>query len=154
MEKWKEHPVYTGYWVSDQGRVRGKYGRILSDFPSSNKQYRCVAIHHNKIQSTKFVHELVLETFVGLRPEGKVCRHGPLGSLCNSVKNLCWGLWRKTTEKIRKGTAHYLVEKNTEVPAYRPMIYWLLRTGGRQEKLRFPLPRITTCLFSTSQLFV
>ena len=40
---------------------------------------------------TKFVHRVVLEAFVGPRPEGMECRHLDGNPLNNRIENICWG---------------------------------------------------------------
>lgn len=53
----------------------------------------------------KFVHVIVLECFVGPRPAGMVCRHGPNGKYNNSVYNLRWGTQKENiADKERDGT--------------------------------------------------
>ena len=39
----------------------------------------------------RFVHRVVLEAFVGPRPEGMECRHLDGNPLNNRLENLCWG---------------------------------------------------------------
>lgn len=52
-----------------------------------------------------YVHVLVLEAFVGSRPNGMVSRHGPLGKSCNHVTNLQWGTQKENiADKYRDGT--------------------------------------------------
>jgi hypothetical protein len=74
---WKVHPEFTDYEVSDLGQIRRRtsspgtrIGKILK--PSlSSKGYLYVSLK----SKSKFVHRLVLETFVGPCPEGKECNH-------------------------------------------------------------------------------
>ena len=52
------------------------------------------------------VHKLVLETFIGPRPEGFVCRHLNGNALDNRLENLCWGTPKENAQdSIRHGTA-------------------------------------------------
>ena len=107
MERWKEHPVYLGYWVSDRGRVRGIKGGIRSLYTYTKGHPRqTVSVHKDGKQYTKFVHHLVLETFCGPRPEGMECCHGIGGPLDNSLKNLTWGtkIKNQRDDRRRDGT--------------------------------------------------
>jgi hypothetical protein len=100
---------YEGlYEVSDIGRVRSvdrtitcanrwggettrrKNGKILS-VCKSNSGYPCVGLWKNNRGTTREVHRLVLESFIGPCPDGMECRHlnGDPGN--NNIKNLCWG---------------------------------------------------------------
>ena len=56
---------------------------------------------------TRLVHRLVLEAFVGPRPEGMVARHlnGDPGD--NRLENLAWGTQSENNyDKVRHGTHH------------------------------------------------
>jgi len=53
------------------------------------------------------VHRLVLETFVGPRPQGMVCRHLDGDPNNNALSNLCWGTYRENSEdKLRHGRSN------------------------------------------------
>lgn len=55
--------------------------------------------------NTRFIHELVLTTFVGLCPRGKVGRHRNGNPLCNRLSNLRWGTPKKNMDdQYRHGT--------------------------------------------------
>lgn len=52
-----------------------------------------------------FLHRVVLEAFVGPRPEGMVCRHLDGDKTNNSVSNLCWGTQKQNVrDSMRHGT--------------------------------------------------
>ena len=52
------------------------------------------------------VHKLVLETFVGPRPDGYVCRHLNGNPLDNRLDNICWGTPKENAQdSIKHGTA-------------------------------------------------
>lgn len=114
MEAWKRHPKYTDYLVSDQGRVRGPSGKTRKpQMTGDRRNYHSLIIYHQKRPLNIRVHKLVLETFVGPRPKGMVCCHGPKGTSDNSVGNLCWGTPSKNSgsDKRRDGTSQH-GEKN------------------------------------------
>jgi HNH endonuclease len=52
----------------------------------------------------KRVSHIVLETFVGPRPEGQIARHGDDDPFNNSVENLCWGTHSENAhDAVRNG---------------------------------------------------
>ena len=115
-------PVRGYHWlyeVSNMGRVRSfskrvrskasgsywKRGRILKRNHSGYgyaKVNLCVNGETNRVR----VSSLVLEAFVGPRPEGHVVCHGPNGRTDDSIDNLSWGTRSKNCgeDRVRDGT--------------------------------------------------
>lgn len=94
-EIWRTIKGHTGYEVSNLGRVRSwrnrqghpqDFPRILS--PGLVGGYRQIKL--GRARQIK-VHTLVLETFVGPRPEGMLCRHLDGNPQNNALTNLRWG---------------------------------------------------------------
>lgn len=102
MITWKSVPGYEGlYEVSDAGQVRG-LDRIRLDGKRvrarllrqtvSPKGYARVHLSKNANRKKRFVHQLVLEAFVGPRPAGAAMGcHKNGKSLENWRDNLRWG---------------------------------------------------------------
>ena len=107
MEIWKPIAGYEGlYEVSSNGRIKslkrnvpagpGKIGfwtvneRILRPRVQRSGHLVVVLSRKNQIQS-RLVHQLVLEAFVGPRPDGMECCHGDATPGNNKVENLRWG---------------------------------------------------------------
>ena len=72
----------------------GQNGRPLKTRPVGRKdrpQYLQAALYGDEGRCHEYVHRLVLETFVGPRPDGMEARH--LNGDCqdNRVENLIWG---------------------------------------------------------------
>lgn len=104
-ERWLPVPGWDGYEVSDIGRVRswwvrwGRSGRranrptLLS--PSMRGGYPRVPLCGKEGGRSRhreaFVHHLVLEAFIGPRPEGMICRHLDDDRGNARLDNLCWG---------------------------------------------------------------
>lgn len=92
-------PGFFNYAISKDGRVWSKSritshghkrtGRWLS-FRSEEKGYISVKLWKKKTYKKK-VHRLVLETYIGLCPNGMECRHLDGNPQNNNLKNLCWG---------------------------------------------------------------
>jgi hypothetical protein len=94
-ERWRAVPGHPGYEVSDLGHVRSYRNRqghpsitprVLS--PGTVQGYQQIKLGRSR--QTK-VHILVLEAFVGPRPEGLLCRHLDGNGMNNQLSNLRWG---------------------------------------------------------------
>lgn len=121
MEEWRRVENWPAYEVSDQGRVRGYWQRggyrregyeprfklepiILSQSVGTNDYLRVNLRHPGKV-CVKHIHSLVLETFVGPRPEGLEGRHLDGDKFKNFLSNLCWGTPKENRlDAIRHGT--------------------------------------------------
>jgi hypothetical protein len=100
MEEWRAVPGRPEYEVSSEGRVRG-IARRLSDGKSwpakvltlnqTDTGYLRVMLYRAGKWAIRKVHRLVLEAFVGPRPEGMECRHLDGDRTRNQLSNLCWG---------------------------------------------------------------
>jgi len=102
----KTIPEFPAYAVSQDGRVWSNYrgGRWLK--PSkAGKGYLCVNLFKSRKSFQKYIHHLVLETYVGFCPPGMECRHldGKKQNCC--LANLKWGTWGDNHEDaIKHGT--------------------------------------------------
>lgn len=93
-EEWKEINNYEGlYAVSNYGRlkrigltVNGTKLRILKGTLSAG--YNSIHLYKEGKYKHKYVHSLVMEHFVGKRPEGLVVNHIDGNKLNNHVSNL------------------------------------------------------------------
>jgi hypothetical protein len=106
MERWAPIPGYPKYLVSDQGRVKGlHYGKLR--IPQKNGSgYLCVSLitDAGKIQK-RGIHCLMLEAFVGPRPEGMQTRHLDGNQTNNVLSNLCYGTHAENVaDRARHGT--------------------------------------------------
>lgn len=103
-ETWKPVRGYEGlYEVSDQGRVRSLArkairkdgivttvpGRVLSNSPTGTG-YVLARLWRGNEEEQRHVHVLVLETFVGPRPQGMQACHNNGKRSDNRVENLRW----------------------------------------------------------------
>jgi hypothetical protein len=129
LEQWKPVLGYEGlYEVSDQGRVRSvdrwlncrdgqrqwHRGKLLKQLDNGNG-YQGVALS-NTCKGTKpkrfYVHFLVLDTFVGPRPDKHQAAHGDGDRSNNRLSNLRWAtVSENIADKLKHGT-HQLGERN------------------------------------------
>lgn len=121
IEEWRPIAGYEGvYEVSNFGRVRSldRWVRANSGWrkteiryftPSSSgrsKKYKRVLLRNPDKQHP--VHQLVLEAFVGPRPENCEVRHLDGDPSNNRLDNLAWGTKAENqADKIRHGTILY-----------------------------------------------
>lgn len=119
--KWETITGFDNYMVSDSGLVKsiyrkvittaGWYGtaphhktvreRILSPNLTKNG-YLFVCLRNNNKHHSKKIHHLVMEAFVGPRPEGLVVLHKDNDRLNNSLINLEYGTMAKNTQDYFK----------------------------------------------------
>ena len=113
-EQWDALPGYEGiYEVSDLGDVRSLdrrdsrgnriAGRVLRQFRDAGG-YHMVNLSVNGHFDRRMVHQLVLETWSGRRPDGLVARHLNDDKDDNRLVNLRWGTQRENARDcVRNG---------------------------------------------------
>lgn len=115
-ERWLPVPEWEMYEVSDLGRVRslhggkgkGKRGGLIRQGRFADFPYLGVMLYGGGRKTRRLVHQLVMEAFVGVPPEGQEVRHGPGGTLDNRLANLCYGTRKENmADKVRDGTLVY-----------------------------------------------
>ena len=90
-KEWRDIKGYEGlYQVSNYGEVyntcRNKMRRNSRGF----ELYLSIRLSKQNKQKRRYVHHLVLETFVGPRPKGYECNHIDENKLNNRLDNLEW----------------------------------------------------------------
>lgn len=97
MELWKDVPGYVlTYMVSDQGRILSMLRRnwkFLKPWPCGKGHLRVLLGN----REYRYVHELVLTSFVGPRPNGMISRHLNGIRTDNRLTNLEW-----STESVNR----------------------------------------------------
>lgn len=119
-EVWKEVPGSSYYEISDHGRMgswnnnsgfgsgRRRERRTLK--PKLHDGYLRVRLCEDEAPDRDvFVHQLVLEAFVGPCPEGMEARHLDGSRDNNHLSNLCWGTRSENqADSIAHGTHNIL----------------------------------------------
>lgn len=120
-EEWREISEAPGYEVSDRGRVRSWRGcngthrkrpRLRKLVPDKRGGDRGGYLNVMYLVDAKHVlrkvHHLVLDAFVGKRPEGQECRHKNGNTQDNRLSNLAWGTpAQNQKDKIAHGTSQH-----------------------------------------------
>lgn len=118
-EEWRAVVGYTGYEVSNFGRVRS-LDRVIPYFHPINgdihRHHHGTMLRPGTMKSghllvvlgkgnNALVHHLVLEAFVGPAPEGMECRHWDGDPANNHADNLIWGTRAENVaDMLRHGT--------------------------------------------------
>ena len=116
-EVWKPIAGFPNYFVSDLGNVVRRVGRTSRALRGSFSKdgYRQVTLTRPCFQSTRKVHHLVLETFVGARPDGCECDHINGVPFDNRLENLHWVT---RSENLRNPVTHpHLSQRRTRARA-------------------------------------
>lgn len=134
-ERWLPVLGHDHYEVSDHGRVRSlssmrhghcptctcgevliRRGKVLTPFPTK-KGHLCVSLDRSERHR---VHILVLEAFVGPRPEGLLGLHRDGNPKNNHVDNLYWGTYSDNSrDAVRHGT--HRMTRRTECKRGHPL---------------------------------
>lgn len=150
VEQWCPVVGFEGYYeVSDHGRVRSvdrlvrcstsadKYrlwrGRIIKPTLVSKWGHVEVRMSRHGQVSRRLVHHLVLEAFVGSRPEGGEALHWDDTPANNYLSNLRWGTSSENKlDCVRNGT-HYQASKTHCALGheYTPENTYRRHNGGR-----------------------
>lgn len=148
-ETWKPIPGWEGYYeANDAGSIRSldrtvtckngtqKHlkGCLLSPSTNGKNGYLKVTLAKPGTKEQRFVHALILETFVGPRPAGLEARHLDDSRSNNTIANLRWGTRSENNyDRVANG-GHPLAAKThcKHGHEFTPdNIYW---TGGGRHR--------------------
>ena len=130
IEKWLPVVGYEGqYEVSDHGQVRSMdrinfrgrrtRGRTLKTGKKMSG-HLLVALCRNNAKTTKYVHSIVLESFLGPRPDGMEACHNDGNPGNNNVSNLRWDTRSANThDQVRHG--RHNMTSRTACPLGHPL---------------------------------
>ena len=104
MEEWRPVANFPWYLVSSEGRVKGPR-RVLKPAVTDDNYHKVKLYREDGLPCHRFVHHLVLEAFIGPRPDGLQCRHLNGDSATNRLANLTWGSPEENSaDRTRHGT--------------------------------------------------
>ena len=107
--EYREIPGYPGYWAGTDGSIWSV--RRKNYLPKKRKPSRLptgyLSLCLGNGWPQRYVHHLVLEAFVGPRPEGTECCHGNGIRSDNRLCNLRWDTHKENyADAVRHGTAY------------------------------------------------
>lgn len=90
MTRWKVVNYNTNYEISDDGRLRRGDKILRLGLAGGGSHYPYYPMMVGGAKRGYYIHNLVLEAFVGPRPDGMQCNHKDGNKLNNHVDNLEW----------------------------------------------------------------
>lgn len=116
-EEWRTIPGFEDYKVSSLGRIESsrstqtgykRKARIFNERKPATNGYILISLRADGIQSMRTLHSIVLETFVGPRPEGmEGCHNNGVRHDCR-LTNLRWDTTKANHEdSVRHGTHNH-----------------------------------------------
>jgi HNH endonuclease len=114
-DQFREIADFPGYRISKDGVVQSCWGRGRRDWRNGtwhplkpvrrDGNYYAVNLHRDGEKVSRYIHRLVLESFVEPRPPGMACRHLDGDPANNRLENLAWGTYAENeADKLRHGT--------------------------------------------------
>jgi len=111
----KTIPDFPNYAVTKDGRIWSKLhvglsghrrkGRWLNPYKIKKSYFAVCLFRNTRKRHIRCVHRLVLETYVGNRPENMECRHLDGNKENNNLNNLKWGTRSENQQDaVRHGT--------------------------------------------------
>lgn len=96
----REIAGFPKYRVNELGEVFGPRGKLKPQI--THKGYLRVCLRNGEVKRYAPIHTLVLEAFVGPRPDRHQGRHLSGDKTDNSLGNLCWGTGSENYDDKRK----------------------------------------------------
>jgi hypothetical protein len=123
---------YDGYRAGDDGSIqtcrrRGAGLKMLLDGPWKNLVpgfnrggYHRIIVYKDGKPHSRTIHQLILEAFIGPKPDGMCCRHLNGIKTDNRLSNLCWGTFKENSEDclihgtLKRGENHGMSKLNEQ----------------------------------------
>jgi hypothetical protein len=126
----KDIPGATGYYAGEDGTIHStRRGEPYQLKPSLINGYPVVWIRQNGEGKVIEVHRLILEAFIGPRPEGMECCHRNGIKTDNRLSNLEWNTHKENTRyaieqgTFSRGERHGFSKlRNADIPTIRKML--------------------------------
>ena len=137
----KQIPEFLNYAITKDGKVWSCNRNKWLKYDKSNKGYLRVTLCKNGKTKHKYIHRLILETYVGKCLKGMECRHLDGNKLNNELDNLQWGTHSDNAQDAMRHktyrTANQNGESNTQCKLTEQevrMIVYMWKTGLYAQK--------------------
>jgi hypothetical protein len=107
LEVWRTISNYPRYEISNHGRVRSSHRGQIKFLKPWRHEFGYSKVHLFNVDGGKkrYIHQLVLEAFVGEREPGQEVRHLDGNPANNRIENLAWGTRvENQNDKLEHGT--------------------------------------------------
>lgn len=102
-------PGFLGYFADTKGNIWSNkfFSKLNKMKQQEQKGYRSVTLTHKNRKCKRFVHRLILKTFVGPCPKGMESRHEDGIRHHNNLSNLSWAtLSQNQKDRVKHGTSN------------------------------------------------
>jgi len=125
MEQWLDVVGFEGiYQVSNFGRIRSiKTGKIKEQTIHNNDNRPYLGLWKNNKQKICRPHKLVMEAFVGIRPQGMECCHNDGNPLNCKLENLRWDTKSNNHKDKKKHGTWQVGEKANNVKLNNKIVF-------------------------------
>ena len=125
---------FPNYLINNEGKIWSKPRKIFRKVHKNKDGHVFVVLCKDGKMYNRYIHQLLLKTFVGPRPEGWVCRHLNGDPADNRLENLCWGTPSENQkDAVKHGTSAALNMFGEKCPSSKlterevKEIKWLLK---------------------------
>lgn len=111
--EFRDVPGFPGYRAGSDGSIwsawRGpsitdQWKRLTPEIHrrrTKARTYHAIKIYKNGKRTTRLWHRVILESFVGPKPDGCQCRHLDGDPTNNAISNICWGTHKENCQDSR-----------------------------------------------------
>jgi len=119
----KQIPNYSKYYADFEGNIySSRRARLvrLKPYLGQNGYYQVTLVDDSGHSGPRYIHQLMLETFVGPRPEGLIACHTPDPSKNNNrADNLAWQTRAENWEDFKRDKTPYDTRKKLDADQVR-----------------------------------
>lgn len=135
-------PKFSGYAVSRGGQVWSKLTRKWLRPGQTDRGYLLVVLRQAEKKKSRYIHRLVLETYVGPCPPGKEACHNNGNKTDNRLENLRWATRSENEADKKRHNVAVLGEQHPKARLTEKDVKKIRRMYARQEATQKELGKI------------
>lgn len=137
--EWRPVPEFPKFWVSSAGVVIGPSGRVRKPVVANKHGHQGIVLYDGGKHYHRYIHRMVMEAFVGPRPDGMEVRHLNGDPSDNRLDNLVYGTHAENMQDAIAHGTHYSHGRTvTACPqghAYdEDNTCWMSRPNGKKQR--------------------